>query len=250
MAVQSLILPVVNYQPISRGIPRHARSTGTNIRSVNSDQSLAIASKAAFEANMERALTNKKYWDELLEKLRKSGGGGGGSNDSRFDRIAVSMMLTNFLSNKAINAMLRNFAIEFLKLVDNFSNRLQGMNQNPIVTGFQKFGTVIVSGIANIISLIVRRDAATLRLYDVSRQISAFAQILSFQLNKLKRILEEDLKELIRKLDVKEKIKKIKAALLDFFVEMKETILNVIVGFMLKSQVGRKSDLLLQNESQ
>ena len=71
------------------------------------------SSRIAFEASMQRAMQNQKYWDELLDKLRKSGGGGGGS-DKRFDRIAVSMMLTNFLSNKNLQAILRNVRNEFM----------------------------------------------------------------------------------------------------------------------------------------
>ena len=55
-----------------------------------------ISSKIAQQAAMERALLNQKYWDELLEKLRKMGGGGGGGGDSRFDRVVVSMQLMNF----------------------------------------------------------------------------------------------------------------------------------------------------------
>ena len=186
----------------------------------NNDQSQVLASKIAFQANMERSLLNQKYWDELLEKLRKMGGGGGGRNDTRFDRIAVSMQLMSFLSNKTIQAIIENFNKEFLKLMNNISNHLQSTNQNVFVASLQKFGKAIFNGFANIISLIIRRNAPLTRLYDAIPQLLSFVGMLSFQLNKLK--------ELMKKLDIKGKLKKIKNVILDFFVEMKEEVLNMV----------------------
>ncbi|MBI2996718.1 MAG: hypothetical protein HYY52_08465 [Candidatus Melainabacteria bacterium] len=188
------------------------------------DNSRLIASKAMFEASLEKAKLNQKYWDELLEKLRKSGGGGGG-DDPHFDRIAVSMMLSNFLSNKKIQAMLRNFTSEFLNTDKNVLKQLQITNQNIFVNVIQKVGNVILNGITNMISLIVCRVAPLGRLYnDVVNKLSSFVMILSFQLNKLKELLEEEFKEAVRKLDVTEKINKVK----DFFMDLLTSCLPIL----------------------
>ena len=223
MAVQLASSPQIriarNY--VSQGSP--------NLKLVSSnkfDESRAVASKIAFNAQMERTLLNNQYWNDLLEKLRKAGGGGGGG--SQFDRVTVSMQLMSFLSDKTIQAMLKNFNSEFSKQTNNFLNQLQNTNQNVFQNIIQKIGNVILNGVTNIMSLIVRRDAPTVRLYTALTQLSSLIGIISFQLNKLKEILEEDLKELIRKLDVKGKIRKIKGALLDFFVGMNKELKDII----------------------
>ena len=215
---------------ISRSLPRQASTPQTkrpNLKLISNNQLQTNASKAAFNTSMERAELSQKYWEELLEKLRRAGGGGGGGNDKRFDRIAVSMMLSNFLSNKTIQAMLRNFGVELFSL-NKIPNQINNVNKNVFITVIQNIGTVILNGVTNIMSLIVRRDAPTVRLYTISTQLFSLIGILSFQLNKLKEILEEDLKEFIKKLDVKEKMKKIQTFILDFFVEMKDTLFSVI----------------------
>ena len=183
-----------------------------------------IASKIAFQASMEKAQLNQQYWDELLKKLRRSGGGG---SDPKFDRIKVSMQLMNFLSNKNIQAMLRNFNFEFLKLPSNSFNPHHGINQNVFVLGLQKFSNVIFNNITNMILLIVRRDAPLGRLYGAANRLVFGIESFIFQFNKLKEILEQEFKETIRKLDVKEELKKIKTVILDFFVEMREEVLGV-----------------------
>lgn len=153
------------------------------------------------QAYIDKALLEKKYWDDLLEKLRKSGGGGGGS-DPRFDRIAVSMQLSNFLSNKQIKAIFNNFTKEFLTLANNILNQIQSSNKNVFVSDLQKIGKMFLNGLQNVISFIIRRDVATLRLYNASQHLLSLIGVLSFQLNKLKKILEKDLKELIGKLNL------------------------------------------------
>ena len=211
----------------SRDLPRQILPrTRANLRLVVNNQLQTNASKAAFNASMERAELSQKYWEELLEKLRRAGGGGGG-NDKKFDRIAVSMMLSNFLSNKTIQAMLRNFGVELFSL-NKIPNQINNTNQNVFINAIQNIGEMILNSITNALSLIVRRDAPLGHLYTALKVLPALIGSLSFQLNKLKEILEEDLKEFIKKLDVKEKIKKIKTFVLDFFVEMKDTLLNVI----------------------
>lgn len=157
---------------------------------------------------MSRVIENKKYWDELLEKLRKSGGGGSG--DKGFDRIAVSMMLTNFLRNKIIEAMIRNLNTEFGNIFKQIDIKIS-INIHSMFANVQKIGNVILKGFMNIISLIVRKDVAMQRLYTVSQWISPFAILLSFHLNKLKEIL---------KLDIKGKMKKIMKGFVYKVIEM------------------------------
>ena len=193
----------------------------------------SIAAKIAFEASLEKSMLSRKYWDELLEKLRKSGGGGSGSS-SKFDRIAVSMMLSSFLSTKTIQAMLRNFGGE-LSSLKNGSEQINNANQSTFIHNIQSFGKTILNNITNILSLIIRKEALPGRLYSALQKTSSFIGILSFQLNKLKQILEEDLKEAIKKLDIKEKIKKIK-----------KEFSNVIDSLMLRISklIGFKRDFL------
>ena len=203
----------------SRGLPwQTLPRTRPNLRLVVNNQLQANASKAAFNASMERASLSQKYWEELLEKLRRAGGGGGGGNDKSFDRIAVSMMLSNFLSNKTIQAMLRNFGVEMFGL-NKISNQINNANQNVFISVIQNIGKMILNHLTNALSLIVRKDAPSGRLYTALNILPVLIGILSFQFNKLKEILEEDLKE---------KIRKIKTAIKDFFVEMKEHVLSVI----------------------
>ena len=212
MSVQSIRLQISNYQPVDRGLIHQTHSKGHNFKMIDklNLQSRETASKIAFQAVLERALLNKKYWDELLDKLRKMGGGGGGS-DLRFDRIAVSMQLMNFLSNKTIYAMVKNFTQEFLKSMDNFLNKSHIFNQNVFVAGMQKIVGTVFNGITNIISLITRRDAPSGRLYSrTSNVLLSLAGAMSFQINKLKEILEKELKRFLKKL---------KITLLDFFAE-------------------------------
>ena len=223
MAVELIRAPQVSYKSVG-AIQRY---TKPNLRLVSNNQSQSNAAKAAFTAGMERAQLSQKYWDELLEKLRKAGGGGGGGNDNRFDRIAVSMMLSNFLSGKTIQAMLRNFSGELFSL-NKIPNQINNSNQIQMGNIIQAIGNIISNSITNTISLIVRRDPPSGRLYTVSNILPTLIGILSFQLNKLKEILEEDLKEFIKKLDVKEKMKLIKTFVLDFFVELEENILSII----------------------
>ena len=223
MAVQLTSSPQIR---IARSYISQGRPNLKLVSSNKLDESRAVASKIAFNAQMERTLLNNQYWNDLLEKLRKAGGGGGGG--SQFDRVTVSMQLMSFLSDKTIQAMLKNFNGEVFNQNNNFSNQSQNTNQNVFQNVIQKIGNVILHGVTNIMSLIVRKDAPTVRLYAALTQLSSLIGILSFQLNKLKEILEEHLKELIRKLDVKGKIRKIKRALLDFFVGMNKELKDII----------------------
>ena len=235
-----MAVELIRSPQVSRGMPWQAQvnnstksysySKRPNLKLVLNNQLQANASKAAFNAQMERASLSQKYWEEILEKLRKAGGGGGGGNDKSFDRIAVSMMLSNFLSSKTIQAMLRNFGVELFDL-NKISNQIKNTNQNVFISVIQNIGKVILNHLTNALSLIVRKDTPMGRLYTTSNQLSSLIGALSFQLNKLKEILENDLKEAIKKLDVKEKLKKVKTFMLDFFVEMKDDLLLTLKSF-------------------
>ena len=110
---------------------------------------------------------------------------------------------------------------EILNITGNISAQIQNASQNPLANVIQRIGSMLSLSMTNVISFIVRTDTPPARLYSaVTQMISSLALALSFQLNKLKEILEEDLKGFIKKLDVKEKIRKIKTAVLDFFVEI------------------------------
>lgn len=192
------------------------------------DTGKTISQKIAFEASMQRAQLNQKYWDDLLEKLRKSGGGGVGS--SKFDRITVSMQLTNFLSNKTIQAMLRNLKLEALNLKNNSSSQINNVNQNVIINIVQSIGKSIV-GIVNFVIRGVLQYAPTGTIKFATNNLSAILGILSFQLNKLKEILEEDLKELIKKLDVKGKIRNIKIKIFNTVSAIEDKLIEILELF-------------------
>lgn len=191
-----------------------------SVRSLNNiiDLNKSITSRANFEATIERAMLNQKYWEELLEKLRKMGGGGGGS-DLRFDRIKVSMQLMNFLSNKTIQAIIRNFNEIFLPLIFKSINPSIKLMQNIFINVVQKFMQKAVESLVPNISTNIQNIKRAIR--SLSNQLNAFAIALAFQLNKLKEILDEEFKKSIRKFDVNEKIKKLKDLLIEFFVDMK-----------------------------
>ena len=132
-----------------------------------------------------------------------------------------------------IQAIMRNFNSEFLKLTDSISNQSQSINQNIFITNIHKIGKIICNGLTNVV-LLIGRMGVTNRAYanTITTQLSSFLGIVSFELNKLKEILKEELKHRIEKLDVKEKIRKMKTAALDFFVEMKDEILSLVDFFM------------------
>ena len=226
--------------PISNSTKAYMRIGRPHLRLVPNNQLQTNTSKAAFNASMERAQLSQKYWEELLEKLRKAGGGGGGGNDKSFDRIAVSMMLSNFLSNKTIQAMLRNFGMELFGS-NKISNQINNINQNATTNVIQIIGKFIFGIIIGSRDLPWQVSTATIK--SLSNNLIGILGAFSLQMNKLKEILEEDLKEFIKKLDVKEKMKKIKTFILDFFVEMKEEILDVI-NFLRSKIVSTISDVI------
>lgn len=236
MAVELTRTPIITY-PSARNYNSSNRNLNLRlVNNTNNDLAKALASKAAFEASMERALLNKKYWDELLEKLRKSGGGGSSGSDTRFDRIAVSMMLTNFLKNKTLQAMIKNFVGEFFKTSTGVLSNLPGLSSTSLSSFSSRISSSMFGIISNAItslikSLNVPRKILLSHLTTSFMFLTAIAGVIALNLSKLKEIFEEELKESIKKLGVKDKIKKIKNAFFDFFVEMKEEILSTIEPF-------------------
>lgn len=218
MAVQLAKSPQVTYTPVNRGFVSRS-----NFRSnvVSFDKSRESASKAAFNAAMQRAQTSQQYWNDLLEKLRKSGGGGGGG--SRFDRVTVSMQLMDFITKKMIAAMMGSLKTESLKgeaptvHIDNkniISNILSMLPQN--------IKNIFIPVFANFNSQMKNISSMTTKM--VSNILVAF----SAQINKFKELIEKDLKDILEKLNIKGKLKKVQTILFDFFVEMKEEIKNTI----------------------
>ncbi len=241
MAVQSIRYP---NQLIYRDLPRHVSthvSTKTNgSRQRRSSQPInnhlqQTSSKIVFETSMQRAQLNQQYWEELLKRLRK-GGGGGGSN-SQFDRIAVSMMMTNFLANKAIQALLRNFLNEFSDMNNHIQNQALVLDKN-VETRLVAFLRQGLTSIVNIFLPSLSSIVAKIASYKpvISITLSSHLIAFAFQLNKLKEALEEDFKEKVRKLEIKEKMKQIKTALTDFFVELKDDLLCTVNSIKSKIQ--------------
>ena len=213
------------------------RPNSPNLKLIDTGRS--IASKIAFEASMQRAQLNQKYWDDILQKLRKAGGGGGGS---RFDRIIVSMQLMNFLSNKTIQAMLRNFKIDLPNLKNDFSSPNNDANKNIIRNIIQSIRRSVLN-----ILIVAGRGVSRHTPTDWIKSklnLQGILGILSFQLNKLKELLEEDLKESIKKLDVKEKLKRIKTIAMDIFATIQSELVETIGE--LKSIIKRIFSLQLK----
>ena len=219
----------ISYQPV-RSYSVAASRPGLKLVSLNKlDQSRSIASKASFQASMEKAMLSQRYWDDLLEKLRKSGGGGG--DNSKFDRITVSMQLMDFISNKQIEAIIKNMNLELLNLQNDIQNQMSILLPTGLITNLVRVSTNILSGISSFtgnIARILNLQNIPKIFSNVTTHLTLFLGNISFQLNKLKEILEEDFKELLRKLDIKGKFKKIKSVVLDLFIEMKDEVLDLV----------------------
>lgn len=218
MAVQLAKSPQVTYTLANRGFVSRS-----NFRSnvVSFDKSRESASKAAFNAAMQRAQTNQQYWNDLLEKLRKSGGGGGGG--SRFDRVTVSMQLMDFITKKMISSILENLKMGSLKSETTVNNSSEKNIISLISSSIpQNIKNVFIPIVVNISTQVKNVFLST------SKMISSILIAFSAQINKLKQLIEDDLKNMFEKLNIKGKLKKVQTILFDFFVEMKEEIKNTI----------------------
>jgi len=202
-------LPISSYKAASRGLVYQARSSGNVI-------SFERGKNIAFKASLDKAQISQKFWDDLLEKLRKAGGGGGGGS---FDRIKVSMQLMDFISNKMIKALLENMKMGG-PLPENISTNLEKGNITSMLQSVipQNLKVVILPLLISVglqmknLSLLTSKMFSNL-LNNASNLLGAF----SLQMNKLKETLDKKLKKIFRKIE---------AALLDFFVEMKEEVKN------------------------
>lgn len=173
------------------------------------------SNEAAFRAMMDRTLQQQKIWEEILRKLREGGGGGGGSS-RRYDKIAMSMKWTNFLSGKLIQNLMQS-AKSLPSQISTNITQTKNINQNQPLNFIQKAGLFLSKNLSNIISSLTRSNFLTTTqktLSSISKEFNEILQIVSFQLNKLKEFLEQEFKEATRKMDLKEKVKSI----IDFFV--------------------------------
>ena len=180
----------------------------------------------SYNTALERTMQSQREWAEFLRKLREGGGGGGGGS-RRYDKIAMSMKWINFLSGKLIQNLMQN--AKMLPLLTH-TNTIQtkNINQSYSLNLIQKAGFFLSKGLSNIISLLARNNLLintqkTFLL--ISKEFNEILQIVSFQLNKLKEVLEQELKE-ARKMDIREKIKEGTKLIIDFFVKLTENILK------------------------
>ena len=181
----------------------------------------------SYNTALERTMQSQREWAEFLRKLREGGGGGGGGS-RRYDKIAMSMKWINFLSGKLIQNLMQN--AKMLPLLTH-TNTIQtkNINQSYSLNLIQKAGFFLSKGLSNIISLLARNNLlinAQKTLSLISKEFNEILQIVSFQLNKLKEVLEQELKEATRKMDIREKIKEGTKLIIDFFVKLTENILK------------------------
>lgn len=216
MAVQLARSPQVTYAPVTRVSRSHYRGSV-----VSFDRVRESASKAAFNASMQRAVMNQKYWEDILEKLRKAGGGGGGG--SRFDRITVSMQLMDFITKKMISAILENVKAGSLKAEGlNVGSSDKNITSAILSIIPQNVKSIFIPIIMNLNTQVKNIFSSTTKT--ISNVLIAF----SAQINKLKQLIEEDLKNIFEKLNIKGKLKKVQTVLFEFFVEMKEEVRNAV----------------------
>jgi hypothetical protein len=218
MAIQLTKIPMAVYKPITVNQTR-TRTYSGNV--VAFDRSRESASKVAFKATLDKAQISQKFWDDLLEKLRKAGGGGGGGS---FDRIKVSMQLMDFISNKMIRALLENMKMG-IPLPENISQN-QVKNQNPVSVFLQ----VVTNNLMKMVTLFASgKDLPLASLYNrltqnLTKGVESLFIAFSLQMNKLK----ETLKKANIKAKLKAAINRGFTVLFDFFVEMKEEVKNII----------------------
>lgn len=209
-------LPISPYKPASRGSVYQARSS-SNVIPFNSGKNIA------FKASLDKAQMSQKFWDDLLERLRKAGGGGGGGGS--FDRIKVSMQLMDFISHKMIRAMLESAKMAMLQPESVIGNKTE--NKNSVFTFIQNVTNILITKI----SLFTGRDLPAASLYNrlTKNLMKGMENILiafSFQVNKLKEMLDRKLKKIFRKIEAG--LRHWYVSAFDFFVEMKEEIKDII----------------------
>lgn len=191
-----------------------------------------IASKEAYKASFENMM--QRITQERIDDERKRKMGGGGGSIRRFDRIAVSMMLSNFLSNKTIQAMINNMNSIFLKTQD-LNNLLRRLADNKFINSSIKWISIAFSGINNFIVGLKSKlgfESILKQSLPFIKELNKFAQAFSFHLNKFKKILKDDMKEKIKKLNIKNKVLKVLETVFDFIVDVKEDIFKSFLKFV------------------
>lgn len=200
------------------------------------------ANKAAFESYMARMI-QEKIEDE---KRKRQGGGGGGLRE--FDRIAVSLMLTNFLSSKTILAMINNFNKDFMKAQDSSKLFNDLTSKSPLFSSLAKLSFSFVSMISVVIGNIgkaVGIQSVPKMVNQLNMQLGALAGAFIGNLKKMKESLEKEIREKLRKLGIKDKLLKVKEAVFDFIVEMKEEVEQTLE--MLKSYAKMYANKILRD---
>lgn len=161
--------------------------------------------KASFEKFMSR-ISLERTEDE---KRKKAGGGGGSS--MRFDRLLVSLMLTNFLTNKQILALLESLNLKMLQQDIFMETYKSGKLNFKKVFSTQQFSNQIISFTNGLLYGIQHIKAGLISSNKMLGEYGkAFIIALSFQLNKAKEVLIEEFKERIKKVNFKGLLKMLK----------------------------------------
>ena len=224
-----------NYRPIGQQVKNY--SNGFSRKRINPFSTTALdnlkkaSQETAFKVLLEKTGLSNKLWADYLEKLRKAGGGGG--SDSKFDRIAVSMMLSNFLSNKQIRELINNLTREFVSVCENLFDKNPQLNINFLLPLKQitKLGINILSNLSNALFNKNLLNVLNINLKNFSLLVLGFLVMASSSFHKLKEIIEEELRKAIKKTKIKNKLNKIEGLICNFVVDLKELIKKIFSSF-------------------
>ena len=185
-----------------------------------------ISENETFKAMLERILLQRKQWEEFLERLRKSGGGGG--NLKTIDRIAVSFMLSSFLNNKIMKALIEHFNFEFLKQL--MSQAKKNEINIPVLVFTVLLKILTGSKAQNTNSNIITKTL-TGSISQLKKEILTLAIAFAFQLNKLKDILQEDFRQTLKKISIRKRLLEFKEVFAEILMEIKDEVLNILELF-------------------
>ncbi len=218
MAVQLTRSLQVAYKPVARANSGYSAPT---LKVVSNPQNLTA--KIMLNASMEKAQLNQRFWDELLEKLKKGGGGGGGSS---FDRVKVSMQLMDFISNKMIQSLLKNINSSDIKTPN--IDKSEQLITNQTLNLFNTVSNIVFKVVLTITGINLSSLKTNNNARIITDRISNILISFSFQLNKLKEEIFEKIKDVFKKLKIKERLKKAQAIVFDIFVQLEETLIKKV----------------------